>query len=147
MRRRRKMGWLRPRTTLLNLLLLLFFSVLLLVLSWRARTWLFLHHHHGGWHSAAEIKWKRVHPRAKEAAHHSHHQDRVFRERKMMPNLLDASLSSPFLQGDSKQPGSRPPQCHNECPFCTGECLARPMYISGGSGFSQHAIWGCTCVF
>ncbi|KAI5077407.1 hypothetical protein GOP47_0007231 [Adiantum capillus-veneris] len=119
---------------LITLLLLL-----LLVLSWRARAWLdLLHHHHHH-----ELKWRGAQPRVYQVQHEGW----TFRARRIV-SASSSSLPSSSSKKAAKQPGSRPPKCHNECNnSCKGECLAKPVYVSGNHGILQHAIWTCTCVF
>eukprot|EP00250_Pteridium_aquilinum_P031268 c43339_g1_i1 orf=3-362(-) len=37
--------------------------------------------------------------------------------------------------------GSRPPQCHNECPKCPGQCVARPTDMGGAHDVGESALW------
>ncbi|KAI5073034.1 hypothetical protein GOP47_0011047 [Adiantum capillus-veneris] len=64
-------------------------------------------------------------------------------------NVLQGKAKAWRGEMQKDQPGSRPPQCHNECPRCQGgACVARPSFsrvVSSGSS-SQHAVWTCACL-
>lgn len=110
--------------------------LVVLVLSWRARAWIVLLHHD-------ELNWRKLRPLQQRDFGL---EDWALKERIMVTKRLSVA-SSTMSSTEARQPGSRPPKCHNQCPGCEGECLARPMYVSGSHGVSQHAIWTCTCVF